>query len=197
MLRHCVAAAGIMLSLFPAAASAQGDPHHGSEGFRVEGLLGYDSASFDSVRNGEGLLYGVGVGYDLGSGRMRFGLEAEASDSTAKDCEQFAFAGTNSCSKMGRDLYVGVRVGGLISSNVLLYAKGGYTNIRESGRFTPTGGGADVITHPEFDGFRLGAGTEIAIGAKSYVKAEYRYSVYEESQSFDRHQGVIGFGFRF
>ncbi len=164
-------------------------------GFRVEGLLGYDSAGFDSVRNGDGILYGVGLGYDLGSGRLRFGLEAEASDSTAKDCEQGT--ATRICSEMGRDLYLGARVGSLISPNVLLYAKGGYTNIRESIRFAPAGGAAPVVTHPEFDGFRLGAGAEFSIGAKTYVKAEYRFSNYESSQSFDRHQGVIGFGFRF
>src|SRR3712207_1546046 len=104
MLRHCLIPAGIMLALSPAAASAQDAAHQGSTGLRVEGLLGYDSASFDSVRNGNGLLYGVGVGYDLGSGRMRFGVEAEASDSTAKDCQQFT--ATRVCSEMGRDLYV-------------------------------------------------------------------------------------------
>ena len=48
MLRHCLVATGV-LALFPATASAQDDPHHGSEGFRVEGLPGYDIASFDSV----------------------------------------------------------------------------------------------------------------------------------------------------
>ena len=37
--------------------------------------------------------------------------------------------------------------------------------------------------------------SSIALGPNTFVKAEYRYSNYE--QGFDEHQGVVGLGFRF
>jgi outer membrane immunogenic protein len=197
MVRHYLVAAGILLAQFPAAASAQSGLNDASKGLRVEGLLGYDKASFDSIRNGDGILYGIGVGYDLAVGRLRLGLEAEASGSTAENCEQGLVTGTSLCSEMGRDLYAGLRVGSFVSPNLLLYAKGGYTNIQETNRFTLVPGEAPIVARPGFHGFRLGAGAEMAVGARTYVKAEYRFSNYDQAHSFDRHQGVIGFGFRF
>jgi outer membrane immunogenic protein len=197
MLKYCLAAAlataGITSPVFAQDAEPAADK--AAAGFRVEAMTGYEDASFDSIRDGSGLLYGVGVGYDLAAGRFRFGVEAEASDSTAKDCS--VFAGNNICSRSGRDLYAGARVGGMISDNVLLYGKVGYTSFRNTNRLTPVAGGTTIVLHPEFDGLRLGAGTEIAVGAKTFIKAEYRFSNYEAADGFDRHQGVIGFGLRF
>lgn len=196
MLRYCLAAVVAMAGIAaPALAQDEAPEAKAATGFRIEAIAGYEDASFDSVRNGSGALYGVGVGYDLAAGRFRFGLEAEASDSTADDCSVFA-GGNTICSKAGRDLYAGARVGGMISDNVLLYGKVGYTNYRFSSRFTFPAGGP-VTTHPEVDGLRLGAGTEIAVGAKTFVKAEYRFSNYEAADNFDKHQAVVGFGLRF
>lgn len=184
----CVASPAFAQDAEPAADKA-------ATGFRVEAIAGYEDAKFDSVRGDSGFLYGLGVGYDIAAGRFRFGLEGEASDSTAKECS--VFAANTVCSKAGRDLYAAARIGGMISDKALLYGKVGYTNFRESNRFTPVGGGATSVVHPEVDGLRLGAGTEIAVGAKTFIKAEYRFSNYEASDDFDRHQGVIGFGLRF
>jgi outer membrane immunogenic protein len=197
MLKYCLAAAlAAAASASPASAQDSGPgPDKAAAGLRVEVMTGYEDASFDSLRDAGGLLYGVGVGYDLAAGRFRFGLEAEASDSTAKECS--VFAGNDICSKTGRDLYAGARVGGMVADSVLLYGKVGYTSFRETNRITPVGGGTTSVVHPELDGLRLGAGTEIAIGAKTFVKAEYRFSNYEAAAGFDKHQGVIGFGLRF
>jgi outer membrane immunogenic protein len=196
MLRYCLAAALAAAGLAsPVFAQDAAPVDKAATGLRVEAIAGYEEASFDSVRNGSGLLYGVGIGYDIAAGRFRFGLEAEASDSTARDCT--VFGGNEVCSRAGRDLYAGARVGGMISDNVLLYGKVGYTNFRHSTRFTPPGATAPLVLHPEPDGLRLGAGTEIGIGSRTFVKAEYRFSNYEASQSYDKHQGVVGFGLRF
>jgi outer membrane immunogenic protein len=196
MLRYCLVAVVATAGLAgPALAQDAGSGAKSSAGFRVEGIVGLEATSFDSVRNADGALYGLGIGYDLAAGRFRFGLEAEASDATSRECEVFAL--NTVCSKAGRDLYAGARAGFMVSDNVLLYGKAGYTNFRQSTRFTPTAGGAAIVVHPESDGLRLGAGTEIAVGARTFIKAEYRFSNYEASQSFDKHQGVIGFGLRF
>lgn len=78
----------------------------------------------------------------------------------------------------------------------MLYAKGGYTNLRLKNRHqAPIP--PDLVEHRRFDGLRVGGGAEGAIGASAFVKAEYRYSDYERRQSFDRHQGAIGLGLRF
>ena len=199
MLRHRLAAAAFVASMIPAAASAQDGapdrPEPLSAGFRVEGLIGYEHAAFDSVTKGEGLLYGVGLGYDFAHKRLRFGLEAEATDSTAKKCVPLIGGTGNVCLRTSRDLYVGGRIGVEASRGVLLYGKAGYSNYGESNRYPPSIG--SIVTHPHFDGIRVGAGAEVAIGRSKFVKAEYRYSAYERSQDFDKHQAVIGFGFRF
>ena len=197
MLRYCLAAA-LAASCIASPVFAQDSgpsAEKAATGFRVEAIAGYEGASFDSVRNGSGVLYGLGAGYDVAAGRLRFGLEAEVSDSTAKDCT--IFSGTPICSKAGRDLYAGIRAGGMISDNVLLYGKAGYTNFRHSNRFTPAGSTTEFHFHPEADGLRLGAGTEIAVGSRTFVKAEYRFSNYEAAEGYDKHQGVVGFGLRF
>lgn len=198
MLRYSLAAALAVAGVASPVLAQDTEPaaDKASTGFRVEAITGYEDASFDSIRNGSGVLYGVGVGYDLAAGRFRFGLEAEATDSTAKDCSAF-IGGNTGCSRAGRDLYAGVRFGGMISDKVLLYGKVGYTNFRQSSRFAFASGAPDLVVHPESDGLRLGAGSEIAVGSRTFIKAEYRFSNYEASQSFDKHQGVIGFGLRF
>ncbi|HEX8309301.1 MAG TPA: porin family protein [Allosphingosinicella sp.] len=197
MLKYCLAAAAAAAGVASPvhAQDAQPAADKATTGFRVEAITGYEDASFDSVRGDSGFLYGIGAGYDIAAGRFRLGIEGEASDSTARECT--VFVGNSVCSKAGRDLYAGARVGGMISDNVLLYGKVGYTNFRQSNRLTPVGGGATLVLHPESDGLRLGAGTEMALGAKTFIKAEYRFSNYEASDNFDRHQGVIGFGLRF
>lgn len=165
-------------------------------GFRVEVIGGIEDTSFDSATDGTGFLYGIGAGYDIAAGRFRFGVEAEASDSTVSEC--FMTGTTNVCSHSGRDLYVGARAGGMISSNVLLYAKAGYTHMRQSTASDgPVGGFPAFDFTTKYEGLRLGAGTEVAVGKSMFVKAEYRFSNYEAIESFDKHQGVVGIGLRF
>ena len=149
-------------------------------GFRVEALVGYDNVNVSGFKNPDGLLYGVGAGYDFALGGTVLGIEAEAADSTAK-----LDLGGGVDLKAGRDLYVGGRAGVIVGSG-LLYAKAGYTNARVK----VTGfGGANG------DGIRGGVGYEFILSGKMYAKVEYRYSNYEADLS--RNQAVAGFGVRF
>lgn len=165
-------------------------------GLRVEGIIGYDRADVED-EDSDGVLYGVGIGYDARAGNAVFGIEAEASDSTVDECvADVDVAGDELCARLGRDLYAGGRVGTRIG-NTLLYGKAGYTNARVALDYDDgtAGTGLDFSEHENLDGIRLGAGAEFGIGPNSYVKTEYRYSNYE--QGFERHQVVAGFGFRF
>lgn len=167
------------------------------QGPRVEGVIGYDTTDVEG-ENGDGITYGVGVGYDFRRGNAVFGIEAEATDSTIDECVGGVTVATDElCAEAGRDLYIGGRIGAVVSPRVLLYGKVGYTNARV--RLDYEDGTA--ATAPDFsvgenlDGVRAGAGLEFALNSNAYLRTEYRYSNYE--QGFDRHQVVGGIGFRF
>lgn len=166
-------------------------------GLRIEGMVGWDRADVPAA-DSDGATYGAGIGYDVPIGNAVAGVEAEISDSSTEECSSnYLVAGDEVCAALGRDLYVGGRIGARVGGNSLVYAKAGYTNARlrtvyEDGT---TGTTADFSTGRNLDGFRIGAGAEFGIGPNSYIKTEYRYSNYE--QDVERHQVVAGFGFRF
>jgi hypothetical protein len=55
-------------------------------GLRVEGIVGGDRVQADGHE--DGVVYGVGVGYDMQMGGAVVGIEAEASDSSADVCDK-------------------------------------------------------------------------------------------------------------
>ncbi|MDB5720800.1 MAG: opacity protein [Alphaproteobacteria bacterium] len=165
-------------------------------GFKVEGIAGWDRPKVPGSHD-NGIVYGVGTGYDFQAGHFVLGIEGEASDSSAKKCIAGGFVtGDRLCSDAGRDLYAGGRIGALVTPTTLLYAKAGYTNARVNSDYTSaTGGPASFSLRQNLDGVRVGAGLEHALGRNAFVKAEYRYSNYE--QGVERHQVVGGIGLRF
>lgn len=146
-------------------------------GFHAEALAGYDAVKTNSNGLGtpDGLLYGLGLGYDLQAGGVVFGVEGEIADSTA----------SRGAVDAARDLYAGARVGVPVGPQMLAYAKAGYANGRVN---TPT-------FRRNGDGFRVGGGLEYKLGGNLFLKAEYRYTNYE--QDVERHQVVGGLGVRF
>jgi outer membrane immunogenic protein len=163
-------------------------------GFRLEGLVGYETTDIED-EGSNGLIYGVGVGFDMQSGGAVFGIEAEAMESEMDECVAGVPAvGDTLCADAGRDLYVGGRVGAVIGANSLVYAKAGYTNSRIELEYDPAVGATTTVKE-DLDGVRVGAGVQFGLGPNLYAKAEYRYSNYE--QGFDKHQGLVGVGFKF
>ena len=200
-------------------------------GPRVEGILGWDNSGvnfdddlFEEGRTSQdGFFYGLGVGYDFQFDGFVAGIEGEWSNSTAGKVELInglsaggAVISADADIDVGNDFYVGVRGGGLVTPNLLLYAKAGYTHssIEAEGLGIENGvpfsfdGGIDI------DGFRLGAGGEYAFASNWFGKLEYRYSNYNNGEldiegedvdldstfdaiDVDRHQVVLGFGYRF
>jgi len=211
-------AAGSMIAIAAPAAAQEEDNF---SGFHIEGLAGYDSSrpgstvdidNPDDVNQSiHDVTYGGGVGYDMKSGNMVFGIEGEWMESNAKtDYDTTGFTGFGvSHVETGRDLYVGARIGVLATPNILLYVKGGYTNAKFN--VLATDNVTDVQTDANLDGWRAGGGIEVALSKNFFIKGEYRYSNYTkgtfeapsglESDRFnvdlDRHQGVVGVGMRF
>lgn len=166
-------------------------------GARVEGIVGYDRVGVEDLDDDQdGVTYGGGLGYDFQMGNLVAGIEGEATLSTVEECENGSIiAGDELCAQVGRDLYAGGRIGTVVGSNTLLYAKAGYTNTRLQTEYTVPGDTFVETENVNLDGIRVGAGAEFALGPNSFAKAEYRYSNYE--QDFEKHQVVAGFGFRF
>ncbi|MAE90093.1 MAG: autotransporter outer membrane beta-barrel domain-containing protein, partial [Pelagibaca sp.] len=110
------------LAAFSAPAMAQ-DNSSNFDGFRVQGVLGYDAlkagssvdddANEDNDQSIDGAVYGIQAGYDFDLGGAVVGLEAELTDSSAEteftngDFEGFGFGQVDA----GRDLFLGARVG--------------------------------------------------------------------------------------
>lgn len=208
-------AAGTAMASSPAFAQ---DADSTFSGPRVEAIVGYDinkaGSSIDNDtdipndQSAEGLMYGVGAGYDFDLGSVVVGPEAEVTWSNAKTTfEDGDFEGFGAGNvRANRDLYLGARVGFKATPSTLVYAKGGYTNAKFDSR------NQNFRRDLDADGWRLGAGVEQKFDNNVYAKVEYRYSNYKEgeldysadipdSQRFDldldRHQIVAGVGMRF
>jgi outer membrane immunogenic protein len=98
-----------------------------------------------------------------------------------------------------------------VSPNTLAYVKGGYTNARYN--ILADNGTTELDQNYDLDGFRVGAGAEMALTEKAFAKLEYRYSKYSEAEidyednttpdtdrfniDTDRHQVVASVGMRF
>lgn len=193
-------AAALLAGTAATPAFAQDAPiNTAATGPRVEALLGYDMP--EDIDNG--LLYGVGVGYDFALGNAQAGVEAEWTDTNSDSCRRNVdIQGDRLCSGPGRDLYVGGRLGIASFGGSALYVKGGYTNqrLRLDYNSNVTNGAGSFNIGENLDGVRVGAGVELGIptfglGSAAFLKGEYRYSNYE--QGYEKHQAVAGVGFRF
>ncbi|WP_232494053.1 outer membrane protein [Novosphingobium kaempferiae] len=216
-----LAAGSAIVSAAPAMAQDAGAVQPFS-GVHVEALMGYDvskagssiddDVNEDNDQSIDGLAYGVGAGYDIRMNNFVFGPEAEVTWSTAKtkfddgDFEGFGIGNV----KTNRDLYVGARLGYVVSPKTMLYAKGGYTNAK----FDVRNSVGTVTTNRDIDadGWRIGAGVEQQVTNNVFAKVEYRYSNYSKGEldytgdfpdgdrfnlDLDRHQVMAGVGVRF
>ena len=189
--------AAVAATAFATPALAQTTGNAPGTGIRIEGIVGYDNARVPGV-DSSGVTYGARVGYDFNAGGLVLGIDGEVSDSSVEECENgFDTANDEICAEFGRDLYVGGRIGAPVGSNTLLYASAGYTNARVNLDYEDGTNGTlnDFRLTDDLDGVRVGAGAEFGIGSNAFVRAEYRYSNYE--QDIERHQVVGGFGIRF
>ena len=175
-------AAAVLAACSATPAFAQ-DGTQNFNGPHVEVITGYDNVRGGGDSRG-GLIYGIGAGYDFRLDNVVVGIEGEAAESTAGDCVGEV------CVDASRDLYIGGRIGAVVSDNVLVYGKVGYSNARVEAT------AANVTTDSNLDGIRVGAGVEWQIdNSPISLRAEYRYTNYEAG--IERHQGVLGLSYRF
>jgi outer membrane immunogenic protein len=179
-MKNVTIAAAIAASMLasPVLAQEVGD----FSGVKGTAIAGYDNIDLDiaGVDNVDGFLYGAALGYDIQSGNFVYGAELEATESTGN------ISDATGRIEAGRDLYAGARIGYVVGSSALLYAKAGYTNARVS---------SPGVVSENGDGVRVGAGIEYKLSNNAFLRGEYRYSNYEAGVS--RNQVVGGVGFRF
>ena len=198
------AAVPALLIAAPAMAQDEAPAYRG--GPRLEVRVGADDVVVkvgDDSEGKVGLAFGGELGYDIVT-RSGFviGAYAGIEGATTKDCT--AIVGNDAlCLEAKRNITAGVRAGAVVGKG-LLYAKGGYTQgrlkISYENATTPALNDSDS---GNLDGFHVGAGYEVDITRNTYAKIEYVYTNYDTSNDLgldvdvQRHQGLIGFGFRF
>lgn len=176
-------------------------------GARVEVRAGIDDVVVkveDESGSKVGFSYGGEVGYDyVTNSGFVIGAYAGIDGSTTKECTE-VFGNDEACLKAGRNITAGVRAGGVVSSG-LLYLKGGYSNGRATVAYRDNAAPANNFSESgNVDGWHVGAGYELPISGNAYAKIEYvftNYSINDDDFGVDgdlqRHQGLIGFGYRF
>ncbi len=167
-----------------------------------DGTTRITSRDHDTAWTGGGLL-----GYDVPIGdTLTVGGFGSYAISTAKTCDAVG-AGTVGCLKAGREIEGGGRVGYKLGGRALVYGKGAYVNSQLRGQVIDANGGIDT-GHKNLDGWRAGAGVELAINKHAYVKAEYDYTRFKSihgddlgetdpTRRPDRNQVLGGFGIHF
>jgi len=148
------AAAAATLAATPALASDVTGP-------RIEATAGYQ----DVTNNRTNLTYGANAGYDIKVvGPVRAGVEVGVDNVFDR-----------------RNLNAGARLGLVLSSHALAYAKISYSNYRD-------------INLVNLDGARFGGGLELKVAGPVYTKVEYRHADFGGTKSNDV---IAGVGVRF
>jgi outer membrane immunogenic protein len=187
-------------------------------GPRVEARIGFDHPALtlkatdgtDSYKESaakSGVSYGGEIGYDYGTDGMIVGAYAGIAGSSTKDCTA-VYGNDEACLKAGRDITLGVRGGYVLRPNSVIYLKAGYSNGQARVDYVDYADATNNLRdHNNLDGWHVGAGVELGLGAHAYGKLEYVYTDYSgykaaldgASGSLDlaRHQVTAGLGWRF
>ncbi|MEI4509252.1 porin family protein [Sphingopyxis sp. CCNWLW253] len=183
----------------PAAAQSFEGPYVGAQAGWTQNKLGQldtDVGTAQVDRSRDAATAGIFFGYNIepvhrivvsAEGAVNFGFD----DGVARS-QKDAMASINP--EYGFDL--GVRAGYLVTDKTLVYARGGYENVRASARLLDLEGprsGKD-----NFDGWTIGGGVERFVTDRISARIEYRYSDLGGSGSkFERHQALAGVAWHF
>lgn len=183
----------------PAAAETFDGPYVGAQAGWTQSKLGTletDVGTAQIDRSRDAATAGIFVGYNIqpadgvvlsAEGAVNFGFDDRVTrshkDATAAINPEYGFN-------------LGIRAGYLLTRNTLVYARGGYENIRASVSVRDIDGSRR--SKDNFDGWSVGGGVERAITDKVSARVEYRYSdLGDHGAKFERHQVLAGVAWHF
>jgi len=95
-----------------------------------------------------------------------------------------------------RSFQVSARAGYVVGDSTLLYARGGYTNVRVA--TTVTSAGTSMRRSSDLDGWLVGGGVERMLRPNVSARLEYRYSdLSHDAYRYDRHEVLLGLSYHF
>lgn len=194
------------LAVVPQAAQAQDAQPGTLYGIRIEANVGSDRFQAQSThRNRFG--YGASIGWD-GQLTRQITIGPEASYWRTRHGNEICSTDANAatlCSRSGREIGLGFRLGFRLTPQIMVFGKGGYAENRQSGSFVSANGlyyingqivgpGYALSDRSKMDGYFFGGGVEYALIRNFYVNAQYVRSRYDNHTS--RHRGMLGVGLR-
>jgi outer membrane immunogenic protein len=190
LLRNTLIATAALIAL-PTMAFAE--PFNGPY---VGAQLGWDK--HDTI--GDGFSYGAIAGYNAKAGeKMVLGFEGNVDFTTAKQKFSETVGGVNYTAeaKIGRQLGIAARVGYLATPATLIYAKGGYENIRAKVTTSSNIPGFEGLNSiaGNIDALVVGGGVEQALNEKTTFRIGYDYA--NGKSDYDRHRVLAGVAFHF
>jgi outer membrane immunogenic protein len=195
--------AGLAFASMPSVVLAQ-DVNTSFRGVRIEGNVGWDQNRALGTHDNK-LGYGGTVGWDGAiMNKVIVGPEASfwRANNWSENCAA-GVAGGSICTKSFEEWGAAVRVGYLITPNVLVFGKGGYVNNEQRKAFQAPAGETSFYNHYRTDGYQVGGGVELSMADRFsgplsglYVNAQYVYSNYADHTSRQRVMGGVGIHFR-
>lgn len=145
------------------------------------------TGGYDKFQGQDGFSYGVTAGYDIAAAsQIRAGVDVALSDSTTSGTVPGFDGAADTKIDASRDLAASLRLGYVLTPQVMPFAKVGYANSRVETAFG----------NATFEGVRYGGGLEYAPTPKTFVSAEYQRTEYEANLG-GRDAGVVTIGYRF
>lgn len=191
-MRIAFAAAAALLLL---AGTAQAQVSTSFRGFRLEGNVGGDRFQSNGRRNDK-LGYGGTVGFDgVIADRIVIGPEASywRANNWTENCEPGVLGGT-ACTKSFEEYGAAVRIGFLITPQLLVFGKGGYVKNEQRIRFDAPANQSGYYGTGSVPGYQVGGGAEFSLTDMFYVSGQYVYNNYEQHDS--RQRAMLGVGIR-
>ena len=191
-------AAGSLALVATSAQAQTATPATSFLGFRAEGQVGLDRFQSQGEHN-DRFGYGGAIGFD-GKIGDKIVVGPEASYWRANDWTSNRTAGVRGGTvdqKSFEELGAAVRVGYLVTPQILVYGKGGYVSNDQRKSFIPAAGTGETgfYNHGRTDGYQVGGGVEYSLTDMFYVNGEYKYSDYADHTA--RQRALLGFGVRF
>ena len=177
-------AAALLLAVTAASAQAQtglrADVHAGWDRFTSHQRTDVGINGETMLQHEDGMIFGGELGYDASISDFKLGVYVGLEGSTAKRCSE-VFAEVETCEKVGRNFTAGARLGYQVKPDVLIYAKGGYSNgavkVDLIDHVTPAN---SLSITEDMGGYHLGGGVQVGLTKNVYAKLEYVHTDYND-----------------